>query len=155
MRVNTLDKVTIITDNYVTTQMPCSIQRMFTTTPQTLQTRRGSWSPSTGALPWPLTFPKWLCLHLQPDLDEVHRCAQPNRDHTGHHAGQKQVWQRVGRMGLRLLALVLAEEPVCVTEDPKHHRVINCNAGQGEGHALEEAEHLWENPGGGSMSARA
>lgn len=39
--------------------------------------------------------------------------------------------------------MVLAEEPLRVTEDPKDYRVVHGDAGQGEGHALEEAEHLW------------
>lgn len=36
----------------------------------------------------------------------------------------------------------LAEEPLCVAEDAKHHRAVDSNAGQREGHAFEEAGHL-------------
>lgn len=50
---------------------------------------------------------------------------------------------------------MVAEEPLCVAEDPKHHRVVDSDAGKGEGHALEEAKHLWGDPGGGRMRAYA
>lgn len=94
------------------------------------------------SLHWPLTFLKWLCLHLQSDLDEVHGPAQPNRDHTSHHASQEQIRQTSARAILQFPTAVLAKEPLSVAEDPEHHRVIDGNAGQGEGHALEEAENL-------------
>lgn len=97
-----------------------------------------------------LTFLKRLCLHLQPDLDEVYRRAQPHRDHASHHAGQEKVRQGAGRAGPGLPAVVLAEEPLRVTEDAKHRRVVDRDAGKGKGHALEEAEDLWENEGGGA-----
>jgi hypothetical protein len=100
----------------------------------------------------PLTFPKWLCLHLQSDLDEFHGPAQPNRDHTSQHASQEQIRQTSARASLEFPTAVLAEEPLGVAEDPEHHRVIDGDAGQGEGHALEEAKHLWQgDPMGGSV----
>lgn len=114
-------------------------KRILTTTSQIPQTKKG---PQVPVLPWPLTVQKRLCLHLQPDLDEVHGPSQPDRDHTGHHAGQEQVRQCAWRTGLGFPAAVLAEEPLRVTEDPKHHGVVDGNAGKGEGHALEEAKHL-------------
>ena len=49
----------------------------------------------------------------------------------------------------------MAEEPLGVAEDPKHHRVVHGDAGKGEGHALEETKHLWGDPGGGRMRAYA
>lgn len=36
----------------------------------------------------------------------------------------------------------LAEEPLRVAEDTKHHRAVDGDAGQREGHAFEEAGHL-------------
>lgn len=60
-------------------------------------------------------------MHLQPDLDEVHRPPKPYRDHAGYHAGQKQVIQAVVRAGLRLPTAMLAKEPPDVAEDPKHY----------------------------------
>lgn len=57
-------------------------------TPDLANLERVTGAQTSGTLLQPLTFPEWLCLHLQSDLDEVHGRAQADGDHTGHHAGQ-------------------------------------------------------------------
>lgn len=59
-----------------------------------------------------------------------------------------------GQAGLWHVAVVLTEEACRVTEDPKHHAVVDGDAGKGEGHALKEAKYLWESPEGGSVRAQ-
>lgn len=82
----------------------------------------------------------WLCLHLQPYLHQVNRSADPDGDEPRHHAGQRHIGQH-RRMG-GISVPELAEEPLRVAEDAKHHRAVDSNAGQREGHAFEEAGHL-------------
>lgn len=81
------------------------------------------------SLCWPLTFPKWLCLHLQADLDEVHRASQPDRDHTGHRTSQEQVGHTSAGTIHGLPSAVPAEEPLGVAEDPEYHGVVDSDTG--------------------------
>lgn len=81
-----------------------------------------------------------LRLHLEPYLYQVHRSADAHRDKPSHHAGQSHVGEH--RCAIQVSVPELAEEPLRVAEDAEHHGAVDSHAGQREGHAFEEANHL-------------
>lgn len=88
-----------------------------------------------------------LRLHLQPDLDQVHRRPQAHRHQPGQHAGRRQVQQAAGVAPVAVA--VGADEPLRVAEEAEDHRVVDGDAGQRERHAFKEPRRLW----GGKPSA--
>lgn len=87
-----------------------------------------------------VTCQEWLGLHLQPDLDQVHRAPHAHGHQTSHHAGEHLVQHATGPPGIAMAKL--AEEPLRIAEDAEHHRVVERDAGQGEGESFEEAMNL-------------
>lgn len=81
-----------------------------------------------------------LRLHLQSDLDQIHGGPQPHRHQPRQYAGHGQVQHAAGMAPVAIA--ILANEPLCVAEEAKHHRVVDGDAGQREGHALKEARDL-------------
>lgn len=76
-------------------------------------------------------------MHLESDLNQIHWSSQAHGHQSGQHAGHGQVQHAAGMLPVTIA--IIAYESLSVTEEAKHSRVVDRDAGQGERHALKES----------------